>query len=178
MPSNPYLMRRREMLAGLAGLSFLPKALRADTVEPGAAMLSSYFAARLSAVAAQWTAKIASIQTADGARERNRFVRAKEHDLLSGWPEKTPLKPRVTKTTQRDGYRIENVMYQSRPDFWVTANLYVPTRGAGPYPGILASCGHYDQSRFYPDYQLAFRNLVENGFVVLAFDPMGQGERR
>jgi len=178
MPSNPYPMRRREMLAGLTGLSFLPKALRADTVEPGAAMLSSYFAARLNAVAAQWTAKIASIQTADGARERNRFVRAKEHDLLSGWPEKTPLKPRVTKTTQRDGYRIENVMYQSRPDFWVTANLYVPTRGGGPYPGILASCGHYDPSRFYPDYQLAFRNLVENGFVVLAFDPMGQGERR
>jgi hypothetical protein len=107
-------------------------------VEPGAGMLSNYFAARLNAVAARWTATIASIRTAGGARERNRFVRAKERDLLSGWPEKTPLKPRVTKTTQRDGYRIENVMYQSRLDFWVTANLYVPTSGAGRCKPLLS----------------------------------------
>jgi dienelactone hydrolase len=178
MQSNLWRMRRREMLASLAGLSILPQALRADFPAPDSAMLPNYLAARLNALGAQWKEKIAAIQTADGARERNRFVRAKEHDLLMGWPAKTPLNPRVVKATQRDGYRIENVMYQSRPDFWVTANLYVPTRGTGPYPGILASCGHYDPSRFYPDYQLAFRNLVENGFVVLAFDPIGQGERR
>jgi len=141
-------------------------------------MLTDYFARRLNALAAEWAAKVAAIQTADGARERNRFVRAKEHDLLGGWTAKTPLTPRVVKVTQRDGYRIENVMYQSRPDLWVTSNLYVPTRGSGPYPGIIASLGHYDDSRFHPDYQLAFRILVENGFVVLAFDPMGQGERR
>ncbi|MSV29581.1 MAG: hypothetical protein EXQ52_12685, partial [Bryobacterales bacterium] len=29
-----------------------------------------------------------------------------------------------------------------------------------------------------PDYQFAYLNLVKNGFVVLAYDPVGQGERR
>ena len=178
MPSNLNLIRRREMLAGLAGASLLPRGLWAETTEPDPAMLSNYFAARLNPIAARWKAEVAGIQTVDQARARNQFVRAKEHDLLGRWPAKTALKPRVVKTTERDGYRVENVMYQSRPDFWVAANLYVPTRGKGPYPGILASSGHYDDGRFHPDYQLAFRILVENGFVVLAFDPMGQGERR
>jgi dienelactone hydrolase len=178
MPLNPYPMRRREMMAGLVGLGFLPKALRANLVEPGAAMLPDYLAGRLNAVAAHWAAEIAAIQTPGRARKRNRFVRTKERVLLGETPEKTPLNARVIKTTGREGYRIENVMYQSRPDFWVTANLYVPTHGTGPYPGILSPCGHYDLGRCYPDYQLAYRNMVENGFVVLAFDPIGEGERR
>jgi len=171
-------MRRRDMLATLGGLSVWPKLLRGDAPEIGPMMLPNYLAARLNAISAEWSAKVAALGTADAARERNAFVRAKERDLLVSWPAKTPLHPRVVKTTERVGYRIENVMYQSRPDFWVTANLYVPTRGSGPYPAILAACGHYDDSRFHPDYQLAFRDLVENGFVVLAFDPLGQGERR
>ncbi|HWB85666.1 MAG TPA: acetylxylan esterase [Bryobacteraceae bacterium] len=178
MSSNPYLMRRREMLASLAGLGLLPRSLRADVVEPGPAMLPNYLAGRLNPIAEKWKAEIAGLRTADRARERNNFVRAKEHELLGGFPEKTPLGARKIKTTERDGYRIENVMYQSRPDFWVTANLYVPTRGSGPYPAVISPCGHYDPGRFYPAYQLAYRNMVENGFIVLAFDPIGQGERR
>ncbi|MGP8244849.1 MAG: alpha/beta hydrolase [Bryobacteraceae bacterium] len=178
LPLNPSPMRRREMMVGLVGLSFLPKALRANLVEPNAAMLPDYLAGRLNAVAAHWTTEIAAIQTPGRARKRNRFVRAKERVLLGEAPEKPPLNARVTKTTEREGYRIENVMYQSRADFWITANLYVPTRGTGPYPGVLSPCGHYDLGRCYPDYQLAYRNMVENGFVVLAFDPIGEGERR
>ena len=171
-------MRRRDMITTLAGLGVCPKRLRGDAPELGPMMLPTSLAARLNAVAAEWSANVSALGTPDAARERNAFVRTKERDLLVSWPAKTPLKPRVVKTTERDGYRIENVMYQSRPDFWVTANLYVPTRGHGPYPAVLAACGHYDDSRFHPDYQLAFRDLVENGFVVLAFDPIGQGERR
>lgn len=178
MPSISWTISRRELLASAAGLALTPKALRAEIVEPAPGMLPGYLAARLNAVAARWKQQIASIQSGDEASARNRFVRGKERELLGNWPQKTPLEARVVKSTERPGYRIENVMYQSRPDFWVTANLYVPTKGAGPYPGILALSGHYDPGRFYPDYQLAFRNLVENGFVVLAFDPIGQGERR
>jgi cephalosporin-C deacetylase-like acetyl esterase len=178
MSSGRNLIRRREALAALTGLGFAPKLLRAELADPGPAMLPNYLAGRLNALAAKWRAEVDGLRTADRARERNRFVRTKERELLGGFPSRTPLNSRVVKTTERDGYRIENVMYQSRPDFWITANLYVPTRGAGPYPGVLSPCGHYDPGRFYPDYQLAYRTMVENGFVVLAFDPIGQGERR
>jgi hypothetical protein len=36
---------------------------------------------------------------------------------------------RVVKAVDRGGYRIGNVMYESQPDYWVTANLWIPTRG-------------------------------------------------
>ncbi|PYV33480.1 MAG: hypothetical protein DMG22_09890 [Acidobacteria bacterium] len=79
---------------------------------------------------------------------------------------------------KRDGYRIENVRFQSRPNFWVTGNLYVPATGVGPFPGIISPCGHYSEARIYPAYQFLYLDLVRNGFVVLAYDPIGQGERR
>src|SRR4051794_18767421 len=36
------------------------------------------------------------------------------------------LSPRIVATLERKGYRIENVLLQSRPGVWVTANTYVP----------------------------------------------------
>ena len=69
-------------------------------------------------------------------------------------------------------------MFQSQPDFWVTGNLYVPTAGNGPFPGIISPCGHYPLARMVPQYQCAYQTLVKNGFVVLGYDPIGQGERR
>ena len=59
----------------------------------------------------------------------------------------------------------------------MTANLYVPTLGKGPWPGVLVLCGHSDKSKAYDAYQRACILLVKNGFVVLIVDPVGQGER-
>jgi cephalosporin-C deacetylase-like acetyl esterase len=84
----------------------------------------------------------------------------------------------VVKTLDRNGYRIENVMFESRPDFFVTGNLYVPKSGKGPFPAVISPCGHYPLARMQPDYQFVYLNLVKAGFVVLAYDPVGQGERR
>ena len=52
--------------------------------------------------------------------------------LLGGLPEyRGPLNARVTKTTRREGYVIEHVIFESLPDYYVTANLYRPDRRAG-----------------------------------------------
>ena len=165
---------------------FLKSALAATLATPASAdsylanspdMLVSYLNARLTALATKWDALRDSLTTPAQVNERNRFVREKAREMIGGYPERTPLSPVVVRTTRRKGYRIENVMYQSRPDFWVTGNLYIPD-GAGPFPAVLSPCGHYPLARMQPDYQFVYMDLALAGFVVLAYDPIGQGERR
>ena len=92
-------------------------------------------------------------------------------------PERTPLNARITKRVEREGYTIEHVLFESLPGFFVTANLYRPA-GDGPFPGILLPCGHSANGKAYSSYQKASILLARHGFVVLCFDPIGQGERR
>ena len=141
-------------------------------------MLVAYIESRTNALAANWDKVRSEIHTSADLENRNRFVREKIREMLGGFPERNPLSPVVTRAQQRPGYRVENVMFQSRPNFWVTANLYVPTSGAGPFPGIISPCGHYAPARTYEAYQYLYQDLVKSGFVVLAYDPIGQGERR
>lgn len=141
-------------------------------------MLLSYLAGKTNALAAQWHQVRSMIRTAADLEMRNRFVREKMVEMLGGLPERTPLDPIITRVMEHSGYRVENLMYQSRPNFWVTSNLYIPTSRAGPFPGIISPTGHSNVGRAYPVYQLTYIDLVKSGFVVLALDPIGQGERR
>jgi cephalosporin-C deacetylase-like acetyl esterase len=141
-------------------------------------MLITYLAKKQNELAAGWDKKRALLKTAAELEARNAFVREKMDAMLGGFPEKNPLNAVTVKTIQRNGYRIENVMFQSRPDFWVTGNLYVPSTGTGPFPAIISPCGHYPLARMVPQYQSAYISLVKSGFVVLGYDPIGQGERR
>jgi dienelactone hydrolase len=84
----------------------------------------------------------------------------------------------VTGTIERDGYRIEKVVYQSLPGALVAAHLYVPARLRRPAPAILFYVGHWSaDSKARPDFQAFCINMARLGFVVLNFDPFGQGER-
>jgi cephalosporin-C deacetylase-like acetyl esterase len=141
-------------------------------------MLLAFLSRRLNALAEKWDAERAKIRSAADVDARNRFVRAKFREMVHGFPERNPLGAVVVAKHERSDYRIENVMFQSRPNFWVTGNLYVPTNGTRPFPGVISPCGHYPLSRMEPEYQSVYINMVNAGFVVLAYDPIGQGERR
>lgn len=91
--------------------------------------------------------------------------------------ERTPLNPVTTGRLEREGYQIEKVIFESLPGFHVTGNLYIP-EGEGPFPGILHPCGHTDNGKAADVYQKVNLLLVQNGFVVLCYDPIGQGERK
>ena len=140
-------------------------------------MLVRYLVERTNTLAAKWDAERARIRTAADVAARNRFVREKAREMMHGFPERTPLHPQIARTLRRDGYRVENVMFESRPDFWVAGNLYVPD-GAGPFPAVISPCGHSADGRIYRPYQFLYLGLVKRGFMVLAYDPIGQGERR
>lgn len=118
-----------------------------------------------------------AIQSAAGWEARRARVRKVLDAVLGPWPEKTPLNPRAMGVLERDGYRIEKLVFESQPGFHVTAALYVPGKLSGRAPGILYIPGHSETGFRAPHYQNACINLVKKGFVVLAYDPIGQAER-
>ena len=119
---------------------------------------------------------IDAISTRQGVLDRQKAVVAELWTMLGGPLDRTPLNPRITGTVERQGYRIEKIAFESRPRLYVTANLYVPT-GAGRHPAILGPLGHSTTGKAWPSYQKLFSNLARKGYVVLAYDPFGQGER-
>jgi dienelactone hydrolase/pimeloyl-ACP methyl ester carboxylesterase len=104
-------------------------------------------------------------------------VRARIARCFGPMPEKTPLEARVTGIVERDVYRIEKVIFQSRPGLLVTANLYVPKGRKFPLPGVVGTCGHSTNGKAAEAYQSFAQGLARMGYVVLLYDPLGQGER-
>src|SRR5262245_19896308 len=88
-----------------------------------------------------------------------------------------PLEAQVLGVLERPGYRIEKLIFQSRPDVWVTASAYVPAGAAGKCPAVLAVHGHWPWARRDPVVQARCLGLVKLGFFVLAVDAFGAGER-
>jgi dienelactone hydrolase len=120
-------------------------------------------------------ASIAAIHTMADAEKRKAFVRAKLLEILGGLPDYSgPLNARMTGHIQADGYVIEKLLFESLPKFYVTANVYRPNR-PGRYPAVLLQSGHTLEGKAEP--QVIAANLALKGFVVLCFDPIGQGER-
>ena len=79
---------------------------------------------------------------------------------------------------KREGFRIEKITYQTRPDVWVTANAYVPD----PLPtktvsAVLCVHGHWSWARIDPNVTARCVGLAKLGFFVLAVDAFGSGER-
>ena len=121
---------------------------------------------------------LARVRTSeDFERLRDRLLDDYRETLGPMPEEKTPLNPEVTGTIEREGFRVEKVVCQSRPNFYVTANLFIPNNRPVPMPGVLIPCGHSDTGKSVDTYQSAAQFLALRGYVALCFDPVGQGER-
>src|SRR5262245_46073964 len=82
-----------------------------------------------------WHAKDEPPATAQAWQQRRSQLRAAMFQALGAFPEQPcPLEAQVLGALQRPGYRIEKLVFQSRPDVWVTANAYVPEPVRGPAP--------------------------------------------
>ena len=118
-----------------------------------------------------------ALRSTQGLLSRQERLLARYREILGELPEKTPLNPMIRGSIECDGYRIERVIYESRPRHHVTANLYIPTAGPAPYPGVLVACGHSDNGKAFGNYQIVSALMAVNGFVALCYDPICQGER-
>jgi len=121
--------------------------------------------------------EIAGLSTRDDWLKRQEKTREILMRVVGPFPEKTPLNPRITEIVNKPGYRIEKVIYESMPDFFVSGCLFVPEGTSGKRPAILNVIGHTGIAFRAGSYQLFIHNLVRKGFIVFAIDPIGQGER-
>ena len=123
--------------------------------------------------------RIAQIKTHAEAEARQHEVRKKILALLGSLPARTPLNAHITGVTQADGFRIEKVIFDSQPNFRITALLYLPDAkpGAPPtrLPAIVVAPGHTASGKA-SDYIFS-STFARNGFAVLDYDPISQGER-
>ncbi|NJD03670.1 MAG: hypothetical protein FIA99_13995 [Ruminiclostridium sp.] len=119
-----------------------------------------------------------AIKSTEELEARRKYISEKLIEAIGGLPlNAASLNPKITGTIECDGFRIEKVIYESRPKTYVTANLYIPNDVAGPRGAVLFLCGHHTQGKHVDEYQIVCRYLVRAGLVVLSQDPIGHGER-
>lgn len=99
------------------------------------------------------------------------------NELIGPFPEKNPLNPRITGTLKKDGYRVEKIIIETMPGFYLSGALFIPDGIKGKRPAILDNIGHSDYAFRKESYQNVIHNLVRKGFIVYAIDPVGQGEK-
>jgi hypothetical protein len=173
-----------QLLAAAAGKSArspaaksAPPATKLEPLNRFPRMMHDYFLARLVAQERATDAQIAGLKTRGEAEDFVRERAAKVKTCFGPLPEKTPLNPKVTARLERDAYTIENLIFESRPDFLVTGNLYLPKARKAPLPAVVGVCGHSDNGKAARPYQSFAQGLARLGYVVLLIDPPGQGER-
>src|SRR5579872_447 len=177
-------MTRRQLFLALSAVSPLARLHAApDTSYPGVPY-RDYFRCLpevLDELAARAyrirNSQIARLTTAEAIGRRQQWVRETFWKLIGGMPQRTPLNIRTTGAFEREGYRVEKLIYESRPNFHIPTNLYIPKSHRPPFPGVLFQMGHTPNGKAGATYQRCCQGLAQLGYLVLGFDPMGQGER-
>src|ERR1700678_2405038 len=97
-------------------------------------------------------------------------------EMIGGLPtEKTDLHATIAGTIPAAGFHIDKLIYQSLPGFYVTALVYVPDNGDKLHPAILVPAGHAPNGKDH--YAALCQRLALRGYLVISWDPVGQGER-
>src|SRR5688500_8321891 len=172
-------------LGCLATLFLLPAILIAqplgepDRGQPGDAMIQDYLARETARLGLKWDADVKSL--ADWQARTPEYYDQYLYMLgLAPLPEKTPLQATVTGIYKGDGYEVDMLHYQSRPQLYVTSNLYRPANAkpGEKLPAVLYVCGHSGRGR--NGNKVAFQShgiwLARHGYVCLMVDTLQLGE--
>ena len=104
--------------------------------------------------------KIAELHSLSDWQQRQREVRRILTETVGAFPSKTPLNAKVTKSINKDGYKVENIIYESQPGYYVTSALFIPdVIKDGKAPAIIYCSGHSNTG--YRSYQKIIINLVK-----------------
>ncbi|MCL2710886.1 MAG: prolyl oligopeptidase family serine peptidase [Planctomycetaceae bacterium] len=156
----------------------------ATLVAQDATMMRTYLLNELATAQKSWQTHYDSLKTVEDIelyqQERKEFFR---QQLGKTW-EKTPLNPLVVKsftkgTPGKNAYRVEMILFESVPDFFVTGAMFLPdeTKFEPPYPAVLIVCGHSNDAKAYSLYQGTAALAATHGLAAFVIDPIDQGER-
>ncbi len=146
--------------------------------QPAEAMMKDYLTAIIDRQFAARASLLASLKTAQDWDRHAEFIRRSMSDWTGSLPHRTPLRARVTGRIDRDKYAVEKVLFESRPNFLVSANLYLPKNYPHPRPAILNVIGHSPDGKAAEKVQRRSIAQARKGFVALTIDAIGQGERQ
>ena len=69
---------------------------------------------------------IASISSLNEWKAWQAKVKEKLMKVVGPFPEKTPLNPKITGKHKGDGFRFENIVFESQPGLYVSGTLFIP----------------------------------------------------
>jgi cephalosporin-C deacetylase-like acetyl esterase len=154
------------------------RVLPAESAKTASRMLNDDLRARRTAANQRETAEWNKIGgKADWERYRDARIAALRR-TVGEFPEPPKdLRARVTKTIDGDGFKIENVVFESRRDVLVTANVYSPVNPPASMPAMVIIHSHHN-----PKVQGELQDMgmlwARAGCVVMVPDQLGHGERR
>ncbi len=121
----------------------------------------------------------ASIQTKDDFEAYTEEMRKGFIERLGGLPydNSLPLNAEIKGVIEEPGLKIEKIVFQSRPNVYVTTNLYLPEKRKDPCGAVLFQLGHSNEGKGDDQYQRVARAIASCGVIVMLMDPPGQGER-
>ncbi len=141
-------------------------------------MVQEHHVTRVRSTLEERAQRIAQLKTKKDAQNYVKQVRQAIRKCFAPFPKRTALNARVTGTTSKGHVTVEKIVYESRPNFYVTANLFRPTHINGKHPCALGVCGHSENGKAHANYQGYAYALASKGFIVLIIDPIAQGERK
>lgn len=138
--------------------------------------LYRYLSGQAYALLEQRNQRVKELKTSNEWKAQQVAVRQTLMDMVAPLPARTPLNARIVRTIEKSDYRIEHIIFESQPGFFVTSSLFLPRNAPQKAPVVLYCSGH-SPSGYRGGYTRTILNLVKKGFIVFAWDPIGQGER-
>jgi len=87
-----------------------------------------------------------------------------------------PLEVTEISSFEKNGYRLENVLFDSFPGWQVNATVYVPLNSRPPFPAVIVPVGH--SGKQFENYQFPAQFFAQHGYVAALFDPPGQASEK
>ena len=165
------------VMAGAAGAADTLASLEGQLEgTPPSEMMKGYLTKQAMRLLEERKARYETLKTEAEIQAYQQDLHAFFVQQLGGFPERTPMNPQLVGQGETEWFRYEKIIFESRPQFYVTAILYLP-KTPGPWPGIIVPCGHSANGKGMDAYQCASMLLAANGMAALCYDPLGQGER-
>ncbi len=145
---------------------------------PYSNQLQRYYEQFVQKVTAQRKEELKAVNTAEKAQAYVKLARERIRQAFGPLPERFIKSPTITDTIERNGIRLEKVIFECAPGFHLTGNFYRPIHLDGKAPGVLALLGHNDNGNAAINHQTFCFNLALKGAVIFSPEPIGQGERK